>query len=95
MKYVVIRVTSRIGEREIPVIFPNALVHSQMAEATIAAMKIDDPRSGYEVVSAGEISSMNINPECHGKSVSLGNIKSREGVDDSLIRRHDYFHGIL
>jgi hypothetical protein len=95
MKYVVIE--ARIGDdvREFPIIFPNILVHSIVAGSVIAGLQAFHNKNGkYTVVSAGEISSMDLDAgSCHGSSETL-KLKSRGEEDDKLITLHDYMHGI-
>ena len=47
------------------------------------------------MVSAGFLSSMDIDAKCDGQSDSLNGLKSRESVDDELIRMIDYTHGYV
>ncbi len=90
MKYVVIQVP--LGKellREIPVIFPNEIVHLDIAKTLIAMCP------GFEkgkAVSAGFVNSMDIDAPLHGKSDSLKLITRDE--DKSLVQMNDYLHGI-
>lgn len=95
MKYVVIEVTISDDVREMPIIFPNALVHSVVADAVIVGMQEQWKNAKYKAVSAGEISSMDVGDgSCSGGSETL-KLKSRGKLDDHLIRMHDYMHGII
>jgi hypothetical protein len=94
MKYIVVKVDDGKIPREYPILFPEALVHSEVLDA----MKFGIQRSlekpvKMECVSAGFISCMCIDAVCHGKSESIG-ISSRD-EDDALIKMIDYTHGIL
>lgn len=84
MKYIIYRTID--GRREIPIIFPNTLVHLEVAQALSKLVETS------RIVAAGEFSSLSIEAECHGKSTTIG-IKSREEIDDRLIANYDYSHG--
>lgn len=80
MKYVMIR----RGGQVLPIIFPDFLVHSDIAEAVIGVLENMDgdkllPR---EVVSAGDVSIPVAG--CSGSSETLG-VGSRYLTDDQLI----------
>jgi hypothetical protein len=105
MKYIIIHVTD-IGsdggrvEREVPMIFPDLLVHKEVADFTMRLLRREQPDGRMRVVkpvAAGFLSSMAIgHPDrqvCHGESESLG-LKSRP-QDSKLIHLFDYAHGIL
>lgn len=92
MKYVVMQVkTSSQGDLvlELPIIFPDVLVHADVAKA-IAGI----PGITATAVSAGFMSSLDLEPVCNGKSETL-NLKSRGQADTGLIRMIDYTHGIV
>lgn len=105
MKYVVLQVTdhaARAGEddmvRELPIIFPEALVHKDMADAVGRVLRRERPDGRMrEVVpvAGGFIHSMNVGSKggCNGKSESLG-LASRGEQDDVLIACMDYLHGL-
>lgn len=87
MKYIVIKTTKGEISQEHPIIFPKALVHSEIFKGIKSRlMKTYDKT---EIVSAGSYSSF----ECYGKSTSLG-IESRGEIDTILITSIDYTHGI-
>jgi hypothetical protein len=104
VKYIVLQVktVNDNGEfiRELPFIFPNELVHADVATDLAAAIRsthIDERRPGAvltSVVSAGFISSLSIEGGCHGASETL-KIASRGKQDDDLIKTLDYMHGII
>lgn len=78
------------GLMEIPVIFPDRLVHVDVAKAIVRAL----PRVrvvACKVVSAGMLEFPSL--ECHGRSETLG-IDSRGEEDSRLILMYDYLHGI-
>lgn len=90
MKYIVLAVRSNNLVREMPIVFPNALSHCDVAEAlSMCCPELKDAK----IVSAGELSSMSFEGGCHGNSSTTG-AKSREEEDDRLLMTHDYMHGI-
>ena len=99
MKYVVVKLKQGKGEstvtRELPIIFPEALSHSVVAQAFMRAIKEEQPNiREMEPVSAGFLSSMDINYSVYGKSDTL-KLESREDQDNRLISTLDYTHGIV
>lgn len=87
MKYIVMQHKFRDLVIEVPVIFPNSLIHEEMA----VIMKVllgDTARS----VSAGEYSPLD--GSCHGKSSTL-NLESRGEQDMRLILMYDYLGGFV
>lgn len=85
MKYVMFRVKGPGGnDRLIPVVFPNALVHRDVAEALYPVIK------GLPV-SAGEC--VVLVDSTHGKSDTLS-LNANED-DASVITGHDYLHGVI
>lgn len=75
----------------IPIVFPNMLVHKQMAEDVVLRIKCGTPSATVTVRSAGTISLTDLT--CSGYSESLG-LGPHE--DDALIiRTHDYLHGLI
>lgn len=87
MKYVVFK----RKDREFPVLFPDILVHSMVAESLTAK---HGPLHGWQPVSAGFLSSLNVPAECHGSSETL-KLKSRGDADSKLIATVDYTHGVV
>jgi hypothetical protein len=93
-KYVMFKVPlSKDTEVLIPIIFPDKLVHADVAEnlkqtvATSCSCKIEE----VTVQSAGEI---NIDVlECYGKSTTLK--VSSDPEDEKVIQMYPYMHGIL
>ena len=94
MKYIVIEVITKDIVRELPFIFPEAIVHSQMYKYMQHQMTMEHDADSVRCVAAGFLSiQAGFGVECHGESESL-NIKSREQVDTDLITMLDYNHGI-
>jgi hypothetical protein len=86
MKYIIFR--DRKLNREIPILFPNTLVHLDVA---LALSKVVGTSI---VVAAGEFSSLAIDSEAfYGQSTSIG-IKSR-AIDGDFISGLDYNHGVF
>lgn len=68
-----------------PVIFPNMLVHQDVALALKGIL------NGATIFSAGDVHFKN--PRCHGKSVTLGAV-SNPVLDSLIIETNDYSGGI-
>ncbi len=91
MKYVMMEV--KLNEncvQNIPVIFPNTLVHSEMKDLCLSLLERSMPGYPCRVVSAGDITLTGL--KCSGSSSSLG-ISSRP-EDSQIIHLHDYFSGL-
>jgi hypothetical protein len=90
MKYIMF--TQTIGEgtvRQVPILFPNSLTHSLVAEALLQSPEL----VGAAVTSAGEFSSMSLSDvELHGKSDSL-KLESLS-TDSAVLPMNDYLHGM-
>lgn len=100
-KYVIVRA----GNQEVPVIFPDNLVHSLMADAMrhyftkmafemsnkqLSVTALNDMYASIKAVAAGDITiDVGI---ASGKSESLG-VESRD-VDTNWIKSYVYHHGI-
>ena len=98
MKYVMFEVRMGTLIKHVPVIFPNDLVHSMVAEAltTYRCKPFGDEEVGDlviegKVVGAGEVS-VEVG-KAHGFSSTLC-IGPQEG-DDSTINTIDYLHGLV
>lgn len=87
MKYVMMQWAEKDIVFEYPILFPNTLVHADVAEA----MKSVIP--GAVVISAGDLSSTTFHGHCSGESTSLG-LKSRP-QDTEILKYHDYLHGVI
>ncbi len=93
MKYIVLSVSMGPNlTRELPIIFPDCLVHRDVFDA-IRLGSEDKSMRRAKVVAAGFVSSMSIEGNCNGRSETL-DIKSRGKVDDQLMKMFDYTHGI-
>lgn len=85
--------------REIPFIFPDSLVHAEVAKRMTHMLLAERPE-GYarqvSAVSAGFMSSLNVGGKgaCYGDSESL-KLKSRDDKDSILINTYDYLHGVV
>lgn len=89
MKYIVFEIKTGRVSIEMPIIFPNNFVHSEVAKV----MSKIDLLKNAEIVSAGEVSSTNIAGPFFGKSETL-KVESRKGIDEDMVRMHDYFSGL-
>lgn len=88
MKYIIYKRTYCGVEQEIPIIFPNQLVHLDVAKA------LKDVVGSSKIIAAGEFSSLNISAEnFNGASQTIG-IKSRGDRDGKLIQTFDYMSGL-
>lgn len=98
MKYIVLQV-SKPNPRdkadphvvEFPFIFPEAMIHLDVADALTKTIKGMLGFQGVviEPIAAGFMSSMATNPNCNGKSSTLG-VGTRGAIDDALIKMLDY-----
>ncbi|EMW9316467.1 hypothetical protein AAE121_005212 [Salmonella enterica] len=92
MKYIILRLDGKIP-REVPVIFPDLLVHTDVARTMATMIKEGSSNTNItdvRVVSAGFC---NTTVKCFGKSETL-NIASRD-IDDTVINTWDYTFGLL
>lgn len=80
MKYIIMAKDFGTVIHRVPIIFPNTLVHSDVAVATANIL------TGYEPVSAGEYDP--VSGSCSGRSSTLGLEASDE--DSSTILLNDY-----
>ena len=85
MKYIVFLTPFGSVSREMPVIFPNSLVHADVSKNFLAILP-----KGSKPISAGEC---NCFMECSGRSETL-NLESRGAEDTSLLFMVDYGGGI-
>jgi hypothetical protein len=89
MKYIVLE--QDLGEglkREVPIVFPNCLTHSLVAQAMVKSEEL----TGARPIAAGFID-MDANV-CFGESESL-KLKSRDIKDRLLLDTHDFLHGLV
>lgn len=95
MKYVVMRVKVASDQyREMPFIFPNMCVHSEIADSIKENLALVHQWLDVETVAAGEVSLFTANIQCGGHSSTL-DLKSRGEQDELLIRMMDYTHGYI
>jgi hypothetical protein len=80
------------GLRDIPIIFPDFLIHSDMFRNLRTIMPTGREGRFFTLVSAGFI---NLAPKlvCYGKSETLG-VESRGQLDSDIILLYPYQHGI-
>lgn len=93
MKYVMLEIMlgGEASPFKLPVIFPDKLVHRDMAAHTKKVAWSTWPGCTVNVVSAGEIQLDGV--ECFGSSESL-KVKSRGIRDADTIEAYNYMHGI-
>lgn len=97
MKYVVIELTTGKNDvqREMPFIFPDAVVHSDFYHMISSLFYITHPNAcNIRAVAAGFVNSTDLAVTCHGESETLG-LKSRSIDDAKLMLIMDYTHGIV
>jgi hypothetical protein len=75
----------------IPIIFPDTMVHKQVARQIASLLLRQHGFKLVQVVSAGDILLSAV--ACTGSSETLSS-KSRGNVDDAIINSYPYFHGI-
>lgn len=91
MKFVIIQSPAHGSlVREMPVIFPNDLSHSDVVKALLRLKELQKGK----VVSAGFVNSFDLNCSPHGKSVSLGGLCTRPG-DEQLLTMVDYHKHVI
>lgn len=86
MKYIVFTKRGRLTTIHVPVVFPNMLVHADVAKMLTCDI---GPLAGYKADSAGECSTFGHDFMCHGESTTL-KIKSKPDRDKELLRMADY-----
>ncbi len=85
--YIVFSVPSGDMRREVPIIYPDFLVHSHVAEALQKVPGMEN----CSVMSAGSILVDALS--CTGRSNTL-DADSRGATDEKLINMFHYFHGL-
>ena len=97
MKYIVVSAIKRKGENEsvirYPFVFPNNLVHANVAKVMCLLISLMHLKRDVLVTSAGDVNSTDFTGECSGKSDTL-NLKSAKG-DTNLLSMNDYGAGML
>lgn len=90
MKYVIIKMEKAGIKREVPIIFPNDLAHSDVFDALSACCA---GLKGGEAVAAGEFSSLALETARPGGMSTSLNLQSRE-KDKRLMMLMDYNFGL-
>lgn len=88
MKYIMAELD---GGKKVPLVFPNFLVHKEMARVFMQALR----RHGHDYVkfvSAGELTMFGAGVECSGFSETMGLKAVKE--DAKVIEMYDYLHGV-
>jgi len=93
MKYIVLKINNGETVREWPVIFPDMMVHKQVAEHMQHLVRRHH-NTNCAVVAAGSFSCFGGEVRCFGESETLS-IESRGEEDAKLIKMFDYLHGIV
>lgn len=78
--------------QKIPVIFPNTLVHSMVAEAIKPMLRASFRGTSVEASSAGDVHFSMTDVMCGGKSETLG--LDSNAVDAKIIAWNDYTFGL-
>ena len=85
-KYIMLELDSGSLKRRVPIIFPDILVHADVAAAVQSLPMMGEAKP----IAAGSIDLMAA--ACHGRSSTL-NVSAGE-TDAELINTFPYFHGI-
>lgn len=93
MKYIIVQIRNGDIVCEWPIIFPDMLVHRQIAE-TIKWHLVRYHDQDARIVAAGSASFFGGKVRCFGESETL-NVESRGNEDVKLIKMFDYLHGIV
>lgn len=93
MKYIVLEIKNGDTKREWPVIFPDMMVHRQVADIVQNHLTVDH-KLDSQIIAAGSVSFFGCKVRCDGESETL-NIESRGSEDEKLIKMFDYLHGIV
>ena len=93
MKYVIVEAVKEDSELkcEVPIVFPNFMVHEDMAKA-LSKVLLDQHGFDSKPIAAGEYNIMS--GSCSGRSDTL-NLESRGNVDEQVINLNDYGFGFL
>jgi hypothetical protein len=92
MKYIVLQVIHNAHVKEVPFIFPDYMIHEDVAIRMSVALQAMWPGAAVKPISGGELSSLDINANCHGSSSTLG-VRSRGAEDSRLFSTFDYTSG--
>lgn len=88
-KYVMLRTKVGTLEIDVPVIFPDKLVHADVARAIAPLL----PGKFEYAVGAGQVNMLEVR-SVEGRSESMG-IASRGHHDAKVINTYDYTHGVV
>lgn len=88
MKYIIFEKRMKTLTICHPIIFPNNLVHADIAQYLIIG-----PLNGFKPIRAGEVTFMNGIAVCFGKSETLG-LSSDPVRDSHIINMNDYGGGL-
>lgn len=91
MKYVMFEVSRGGLTRKVPVIFPDSLVHREVAGKLMSLLR--DEFESVKVASAGSINSFDFGGTTHGGSETLK--VASDPNDATLIKMYDYFGGVV
>lgn len=83
MKYVMFEVKLNLTTMSVPVLFPNLVVHKEVADAMAMCLRRHWRGAEIKPVSAGFISQLEV-AKAHGKSESMGDLESRP-IDADII----------
>lgn len=89
MKYIMFEINAAAGKRKVPIIFPDSLVHSMVADQFERVLRYTFKGCSAKAVSAGSIDFVG---RCHGDSETM-KLKS-DKADSSVINAYDYLHGV-
>jgi hypothetical protein len=92
VKYVMLEVTAQGITRKIPILFPDMLVHLEVANAIKPLLERQLRNVSIEIVSAGFFNSNDVDIVCTGGSESCG--VNAQDLDAMTIAMHDYLHGL-
>lgn len=93
MKYIVLQIRHGETVREWPIVFPDMMVHSRVADSVKILLSRHHGQDS-RVIAAGSVSFFGGEVRCFGESETL-NIESRGSEDAKLIKMFDYLHGIV
>lgn len=94
MKYIVVEIKNGETKREWPIIFPDVMVHRQVAEHIQHLIVMEHELDNPKIIAAGSVSFFGGEVRCSGESETL-NLESRGKEDEKLIKMFDYLHGIV
>lgn len=92
MKYIVLEIKNGETKREWPIIFPDMMVHSDIAN--VIQKHLNQQNQESRIIAAGSVSFFGGKVRCDSGSETL-NIESRGSEDEKLIKMFDYLHGIV